>query len=263
MKPKLEVFTTCTGGIPHRVYHPVADRPRRTDQGLKLTLVTLLTALALQPAATANSFTNVISNLEQPRINQNLGKGLATRFTVGSIIGRADHNIWTLGTITVPFGDAEGSISSLEASILSDSSGSPGDLFAPLTSQDPQLAGNYDFMPREGTEVFLQPGSSYWLAYKSFDAGGGNSFVVGLANSPDEDVREFGWSIGDRSFGVDEQTSDWKNPDPALPPLQFRMIADTAAVVPEPSEYALFLALGLGAFALWHRCRQQERQTGA
>ncbi|MCS1410907.1 MAG: hypothetical protein M2R45_04102 [Verrucomicrobia subdivision 3 bacterium] len=235
------------------------DRPPWADrgQGLKLTLAALLTALALQSDASA---VVALNTLRGQSVSHNLDGGLALRFEVGPIpdYGRErGDSVWQLDIITMHFGKARGNPSGFEAKIYrnDDNTDLPGETIATLTLPDLLIEGNYSFNPRT---VLLQPGVSYWLAYEDRDATEDDFYVVSLSNTESVEAAE-GWSIGDRPYVWDEH--EWSRPDDPSNPLSFSFALQTA--VPEPSEYALFFALGLGAFALWHRRRQAGQRAVA
>ncbi|MCS1410035.1 MAG: hypothetical protein M2R45_03223 [Verrucomicrobia subdivision 3 bacterium] len=243
------------------------DRPRRTGQGLKLTLAGLLTALALQPDAAAQSV--AVSNLGQswewdlPLYN---GESTAIQFTVGPLPeGLTD---WTLNKITGSFSEpqGQGTPGSFEASILRDTFGAPGSLDSPLTvlsGDQPRTIREYEFVPPAGTTVFLEPETSYWLTYTSAGLPSEDDFYILRATDvPNEDAGSLqGWSIGDDHwYHMGEGWVEVVDPNGLRLPYQFSV---SAVAVPEPSEYALFFALGLGAFALWHRRRQAGQRAAA
>ncbi|MCS1417575.1 MAG: hypothetical protein M2R46_05331 [Verrucomicrobia subdivision 3 bacterium] len=189
---------------------------------------------------------------------------MATQFTVGP--PREGFTGWTLDRITGGFDETGGSPGTFGISILNDNSGEPGSLDSPLatlTGDAPSSSGRYDFLSPAGTTISLEPETSYWLAYTYVGGASTSGFYrVGLAEVPNEDSGALpGWSIGD---------THWQNPDGSRwqefnqqgLSLPFRLRVFVTPV-PEPSEYALFFALGLGAFALWHRRRQQGQRAAA
>ncbi|MCS1413861.1 MAG: hypothetical protein M2R46_01579 [Verrucomicrobia subdivision 3 bacterium] len=239
---------------PPRVYRLKTDRPRRTGQGLKLTLAALLTALALLADAAAQNF--AISNLTRPKQQTlSITSPVAARFTVGP----APEGItgWTLDKITARIDGAAGNPRGFQAMILNDVSDRPASLDSPLatlTGPDPRTPGRYDFMPPGGTTVFLQPETKYWVAYTSDGLPTSSAFYTMDATRAwsEDDNSLDGWSIDNNS---------WRQRDDIVNRIMIFGVSVTP--VPEPSEYALFFALGLGAFALWHRRRQQRQRAAA
>ncbi|MCS1417490.1 MAG: hypothetical protein M2R46_05245 [Verrucomicrobia subdivision 3 bacterium] len=240
------------------------DGPRRTSQGLKLTLAALLTALALQPAAAAQSF--AVSNLEQTTFGfgaLDVTSPVAVQFTVGpppeGLTG------WTLDKITGHILGARGNPGSFEARILNDDSGSPGPIDSPLatlTGPDPRSAGRYDFLSPAGTTISLEPETSYWLAYTSAGLPSTSDYYRIYLTSRRDQAGLQGWSIGNDSLRVNRNTGVWEAARIFGNSIVMKFGVE-ATPVPEPSEYALFFALGLGAFALWHRRRQQGQRAAA
>ncbi|MCS1417816.1 MAG: hypothetical protein M2R46_05572 [Verrucomicrobia subdivision 3 bacterium] len=250
---------------PPRVYRLKTDRPRRTGQGLKLTLAALLTALALQPDASAQSF--AVGNLTRGGGGHSfdIRTPAAMQFTVGpppeGLTG------WTLDKITGRFRGVTGNPSGFEARILNDVSGSPGPLDSPLatlTGPDPRGRDvNYDFLPLAGTTISLEPETSYWLAYTSAGLpSASDTYRANIITVVGDDAESLsGWSIGDDLWVYENEL--WRtlrSGGSTRIPMKFGVFATP---VPEPSEYALFFALGLGAFALWHRRRQQRQRAAA
>ncbi|MCS1417396.1 MAG: hypothetical protein M2R46_05150 [Verrucomicrobia subdivision 3 bacterium] len=250
---------------PPRVYRLKTDRPRRTGQGLKLTLAALLTALALQPDAVAQSF--AVSNLGQRSAGTG-AVGMVDPSTTSFTVGPPPEGFtgWTLDKITMAARSTRGNPSGFEARILNDDSGSPGLLDSPLatlTGPDPRGIQDYDFVPPAGTTISLEPETTYWLAYTSAGLpSNDNHYTSRWTNSVSEDAGTLsGWSIGDDYWWNDLSNGRWQTHrfgGNTRIPLQFSVFATP---VPEPSEYALFFALGLGAFALWHRRRQAGQRT--
>ncbi|MCS1417843.1 MAG: hypothetical protein M2R46_05599 [Verrucomicrobia subdivision 3 bacterium] len=253
------------------------DRPRRTGQGLKLTLAALLTALALQSDAAA---VVVVGNLDPRSSGATLrgdGTAWATQFTVGPLPSDAspEHDSWALDMIESRFLGSSGlgfTPHKLRVSIqndvpLDDGDSIPAPLDSPLailTGPDPNTRGEHDFMPPEGTTVSLQPGSSYWLVYyfPGEEQYRHSFYSPAITLSDDEDAGSLpGWSIGDaRRAAEASDDHEWFLPGGLAVTHVFRL---SATPVPEPSEYALFFALGLGAFALWHRRRQRGQRAAA
>ncbi|MCS1412154.1 MAG: hypothetical protein M2R45_05358 [Verrucomicrobia subdivision 3 bacterium] len=197
-----------------------------------------------------------------------IGSPLATQFTVGPLPsdGPADHNIWALDKITGRFDGVTGNPSGFEARILNDDSGSPGPLDSPLatlTGPDPRGSQDYDFMPPAGTTISLEPETSYWLAYTSAGLPSDSAYYrMRTTQRLTEDAGALsGWSIGNDVWRINN-AGVWETFRVGRTsfPMKFGV---EATPVPEPSEYALFIALGLGAFALWHRRRQQEQRAAA
>ncbi|MCS1410210.1 MAG: hypothetical protein M2R45_03400 [Verrucomicrobia subdivision 3 bacterium] len=88
-------------------------------------------------------------------------------------------------------------------------------------------------------------------------------YRIGLTDVPNEDSRALqGWSIGDNHWQNPDGSrwQEFSHPSGTRVPFRFRVFVTP---VPEPSEYALFFALGLGAFALWHRRRQRGQRAAA
>ncbi|MCS1415535.1 MAG: hypothetical protein M2R46_03277 [Verrucomicrobia subdivision 3 bacterium] len=243
------------------------DRPRRTGQGLKLTLAALLTALALQPAAVVAQSIIAVSTLGQPQTHtmrlRGSGESMATQFTVGP--PREGFTGWKLDKITGGFGDPGGSPSTFGISILNDDSGAPGSLDSPLatlTGDAPLRNGRYDFLSPAGTTISLEPETSYWLTYTHVGGGNSDFYRLGVTNRANEDSGTLpGWSIGDTHW-QNLDGSRWREFNQGGLSLPYRF-GVFVTPVPEPSEYALFFALGLGAFALWHRRRLAGQRTVA
>ncbi|MCS1409448.1 MAG: hypothetical protein M2R45_02629 [Verrucomicrobia subdivision 3 bacterium] len=190
----------------------------------------------------------------------------ATSFTVGP--PREGFTGWTLDKITMGAWGVRNNPSGFQAMILNDDSGKPGPLDSPLatlTGPDPRDRQEYDFMPPAGTTISLEPETTYWLVYTSAEQPSDTiHYQSRWTGSVTEDVGALpGWSIGDDYWWNDFSNGRWQihrfgGHTPV--PLQFGV---AATPVPEPSEYALFFALGLGAFALWHRRRQRGQRAAA
>ncbi|MCS1409661.1 MAG: hypothetical protein M2R45_02845 [Verrucomicrobia subdivision 3 bacterium] len=245
-------------------------RQRRQEPKLKPALAVLLAALALQPAASAAILVSSYPDTGPMPYNMWVDDYFATSFTTGPVSGLNEK--WQVEKISAPWA---GSIlphlpTKVSVTLLSDSQtqpGSPGDLFVSLGEHAPlSEIKEYDYIP--SAELFLEPETTYWLSYEILDkAGVPSGYTAGVSHSPTETEALPGWSIGDNAWERDLQTGDWTrqpnggSAENALGPFVFSVSGE--AVVPEPSEYALFFALGLGAFALWHRRRQQEQRTVA
>ncbi|MCS1410678.1 MAG: hypothetical protein M2R45_03873 [Verrucomicrobia subdivision 3 bacterium] len=261
MDPKTELFTGYSRGYP---FKPAVQE--RAGQWIKLTMVALLTALALPSAALAQpreAVSNHRSNQGIFSLDRNTWAA-TTSFTVGPLPADAATDAWELVKVRAWFNRTEGNPPPIVAGIYSeDSRGERKELAflrflkdgrtVPIEIRD---RGWYDFYPESSAglgsgagTLRLEPGETYWLQYSSPSAEH-LSVRYRISNTLDGTERGLdGWSIGNIRKGAGRTSNR---------PLQF-----SVTVLPEPSEYALFFALGLGAFAIWHRRRQRGQQAAA
>ncbi|MCS1412207.1 MAG: hypothetical protein M2R45_05411 [Verrucomicrobia subdivision 3 bacterium] len=152
--------------------------------------------------------------------------------------------------------------------ILNDDSSKP-DIFnsplATLTGPDPRGRRDYDFVPPAGTTIFLEPETTYWLVYTSAGLPSNFNYYRTRSRTDMSQAGLRGWDIGNDLWFWDSNDGAWERLRTGTRgeirlPMKFGV---EATPVPEPSEYALFFALGLGAFVFWHRRCQREQRTAA